>query len=512
MTDHLPSDPADWPDDPFELLNVSPSVQRRDARRAYLKLVRQYKPDQFPTEFQKIREAFESVDQLLQSPWAQYLTADDDEGGDYSQPETSYEANDGPLQENNLADFAPADDDDSFPSQTVWRDSSHGEEQQAANDFASYQPGSTGTRVKGIWRRARAGEWDDAYVLLLSRHREADNNAELYAAGYWLLKIVPEIDKERRPQDWLYDGMRNCGLQTDLTSLYRAELSRLPLEATQAESARLLELESSHDELAALARDRWHALFRVGRPDLIPADLVLLEKTIGQIDERLWLQTMLAAMNYVLFAQRTLDFNPVAYCHQQVDRMPYLQLEADALLDRFEMQVELAQELQALQQGGPPDARVWSDVIPTVWNLAYPEARERLDNVITRLGNRPQESLDKLDGFERFSSIAALELCQFLEEARGSCDRSLDDVEDSDPQLANDLAHAFISACDQNIYHRLRHAMLRFCTVHAVSPFYLANFVDEWLSFQDPQQSWRTHLESDFSLRTVYAGYRLFWT
>jgi len=61
----LPEDLNLWPSDPFELLNVKPTDDARTARRAYFKLARKYKPDRFPAEFQKIREAFESVENWL---------------------------------------------------------------------------------------------------------------------------------------------------------------------------------------------------------------------------------------------------------------------------------------------------------------------------------------------------------------------------------------------------------------------------------------------------------------
>ena len=57
----LPEDPSRWPNDPFELLNLERSVDARTAKRAYFKLIRRFKPDRFPVEFQKIREAYESV-------------------------------------------------------------------------------------------------------------------------------------------------------------------------------------------------------------------------------------------------------------------------------------------------------------------------------------------------------------------------------------------------------------------------------------------------------------------
>src|SRR5260370_450178 len=50
-----------WPEDPYQLLGVSFGVLPRDLRRAYTRLIRTYKPEQFPEHFQRIRDAYETV-------------------------------------------------------------------------------------------------------------------------------------------------------------------------------------------------------------------------------------------------------------------------------------------------------------------------------------------------------------------------------------------------------------------------------------------------------------------
>jgi len=72
----LPEDSNDWPNDPFELLSLQRSDDARTAKRAYYKLIRKYKPDRFPAEFQKIRAAYESVESWLS--WQEQMPAEAD--------------------------------------------------------------------------------------------------------------------------------------------------------------------------------------------------------------------------------------------------------------------------------------------------------------------------------------------------------------------------------------------------------------------------------------------------
>ncbi len=53
------------PDRPIEFFQLEPGFDRKTLKRAYGKLIRRFKPERFPEEFQRIRAAYESVDDML---------------------------------------------------------------------------------------------------------------------------------------------------------------------------------------------------------------------------------------------------------------------------------------------------------------------------------------------------------------------------------------------------------------------------------------------------------------
>src|SRR5205823_3559845 len=57
----LPEDVSKWPEDPYELFGVPHTVTPRDLKRAYTRLIRTYKPEQFPEQFRRIRAAYETI-------------------------------------------------------------------------------------------------------------------------------------------------------------------------------------------------------------------------------------------------------------------------------------------------------------------------------------------------------------------------------------------------------------------------------------------------------------------
>lgn len=62
------NDQPDWlrlPNDPVGFFGLSPGFDRKDLKRAYNALLRRYKPDKCPQEFQKLRAAFEQLDSQL---------------------------------------------------------------------------------------------------------------------------------------------------------------------------------------------------------------------------------------------------------------------------------------------------------------------------------------------------------------------------------------------------------------------------------------------------------------
>ncbi len=62
-----PAEP-DWnllPHDPVQFFGLEPGFDRRALKRRYNELIRQFKPERFPQEFQRIRAAYEQLDEAV---------------------------------------------------------------------------------------------------------------------------------------------------------------------------------------------------------------------------------------------------------------------------------------------------------------------------------------------------------------------------------------------------------------------------------------------------------------
>ena len=61
MTEQLTDNTDEWPVGPFELLGIPRTAERAEIRRAYSVLIRRFRPETHPKQFQRVREAFEAV-------------------------------------------------------------------------------------------------------------------------------------------------------------------------------------------------------------------------------------------------------------------------------------------------------------------------------------------------------------------------------------------------------------------------------------------------------------------
>jgi curved DNA-binding protein CbpA len=62
--------------DPFQILGISEQATDEEVRQAYLKMLKRYPPDKEPSEFERIRDAYEQVKDPRKRIHLTLLTAD----------------------------------------------------------------------------------------------------------------------------------------------------------------------------------------------------------------------------------------------------------------------------------------------------------------------------------------------------------------------------------------------------------------------------------------------------
>jgi len=170
----LPEDPRDWPDDPFTLLGVDRNVDDTTLRRAYSRRIRQYKPEQSPAEFQRIRDAYEKARRQLR--W----------------------------RTQSHAELEGAPSSGAPPAETSATSETTGNSPSADLPELRLSPDPR-AEVRLAWKVAGDGDWSEAARQLAHLALRDPDSAEIANRVHWLrvlrpsLHVVDQASRENEP-------------------------------------------------------------------------------------------------------------------------------------------------------------------------------------------------------------------------------------------------------------------------------------------------------------------------
>jgi hypothetical protein len=499
----LPDDLAQWPDDPNELLGVSFGVTPRELRRVYNRLIRIYKPEQFPEQFRRIREAYERLLRTAElfAPRAEAVDSP-------------------PAEEPQL--LPTPKEQSSDEGSTEWIAGSPRSTEEASDEEAV--PARTRRpkeELDELWESAIAGRPGAAYERLTQLTQQHAGRTELYQRLYWLLTLWPDLDARRVPADWLVQGLLATGLAGSLRELYREEVADNPAEALSERYERLLGAPISTALLADLIEWRFQAAMRLERWNVLIEDLPRLRPRFGLGEEQLWLRLLFSLADRVVWAIDAEGERLLAACRAGISSHEYVARGMPYFFDRFDLLLEASagwQKLKLCHQGNiispiwrlaftPIDGlfkyrrripAAFLRLIGVSWSRPLAEVRESLMEVLEAITTSPRRWLNHLDEMrERAPATLALfgELLDRFEKTREG------EAERCDGDVPSGLVLAFLSRLRVANYQKTRKRLLLFCIRENLAPEAIAEVAS----------SWTQALMADWPLRYVCRACRLFW-
>ena len=301
MNEHtLPDDSSRWPENPFELLGVPPGVNERDLRRAYVRLIRIYKPEQFPEHFRRIREAYEAV-------------------RSYAKFHTAFET--------------PADSPTlSAESQPVGEPVPATPEAGNFNTPVAERPRPQSLRrsleeeLDEAWNWAIEGDEAQAYARLLDLQNRYPERWETCLRLYCLLGAAPDLDTRRTPCDFLAQALRQTGGSGPCHELYHREIEDNPGEALTERFAEVLNTTTQPGLLATFVQWRWSAAVRQKRFEVIGDDLPGLRMRLAVDQEELWLRLLAFAADQLAWVSAPTNSVGLPECLDEAAQHKHLQL------------------------------------------------------------------------------------------------------------------------------------------------------------------------------------------
>lgn len=268
--EHLPEDIERWPASPFVLLNVDPGASQQQVKSAYARLIRIYKPDHFPDQFQRIRQAYH--DALGQGKHGSHFTFD------------------GQIQRGEEGEHPLGDVLWTTPARRSGRSHPEAGAGSAADpaDPIDDNFGSLAGKNRAI-----------CYQGLVDRLKGHPSNDEDSIKLYWLLRIDPELEIERQPCDWLVDWLQQNNLFGRVYQMYLQELRHNLQEGISERCLSLIACCDDPDRRLELLKRRWCCSHRVGRHELVVEDTERLRQDVDNEFSIEWARVLFAAVDHL---------------------------------------------------------------------------------------------------------------------------------------------------------------------------------------------------------------------
>ncbi|MFO0975084.1 MAG: hypothetical protein U0996_01735 [Planctomycetaceae bacterium] len=236
MSSHLPENLDEWPVSPSQVLNVPSNADRTEIRRAYAALIRKFRPETHPSQFQRLREAMEILLEGLQRGVNNSQSSESSldlapihlsEVGQFSRPEQNAE----PIARPVHLEFGT--EADRFQSQLnqLW-------------DEYSQDPSAL------VIQRLHS-------LAVSSKH-----DVTPFLMGYWATQLTPQLSPELHALRWLSDGLERFGGDAELVRLLLREFRSHPEYLAAEHSGHLSRRILNSANLQVYLSERWQLLAR----------------------------------------------------------------------------------------------------------------------------------------------------------------------------------------------------------------------------------------------------------
>lgn len=495
----LPDDLADWPTDPFELLGINRRTSKVELRKAYVRLIRAYKPEFHPQEFQRIRQAYDSATSYLSWQWIDYQTESDhaaEESGDADSPASSSEYQS--IFHRGAEDAQPdaganpsADDPLAGKRPAQRRDPFHDSLPQA---------------LEQAWRDALAGQARDAYARLVALAEEQGAREEICLRLYWLLTLSPELD-QAESVSWLEAGLKQNGHATRMRELYRRHLEHDPAAALTEGMTGVLAAAPNGQELAQLLAWRWEAASLLRRHDLMFRDLQQYRSQVLRDDEGSWLHLVINALDRLCWDDDPAADEAFQYCVREAEALEHLHVHYDNALIQLDLLVDARRDRQRLQLAVDIPIH-WLTLLPLSAMTSLEHGRNDLMLWCEAIAKDPRNALRMFDRLVHHSPTVTVRLGDLIQ--RYSSEQIVYEHDRREEELIVWQVRRLINGFENHAsYGKLRQPLLQFCVRESISP----RLVAEALPLAFPQQSLQTaqlsgQLIDDGALLYVYLACR----
>ncbi|MDB2685671.1 J domain-containing protein [Mariniblastus sp.] len=485
----LPEDSSRWPEDPFELLNLQRSDDARTAKRAYFKLIRKYKPDRSPVEFQKIRAAYESVES-----WLSWQDQHPDEEETFSS--VPHQPNETAASSNSVEMTAADDDESAEPIRQTTYSSTTLKADPVEMFFATLSSKSLNEAIphlRDVDPSQNSGQVAKASLIKYFVARFLPNSM----GNSHAMPANEEVDLGYSKGDLkrialLLEALDSPDTSSTAMAQLRFEFDQNHRLANCESVSHFLSKATDLESLSPFYFLRWEAIGHY-QPWTVVNDVKAnqhrsLEFGRGQEG---WLSLLRESMNYTVWQRDAGCVN-----HSEASWKEIAENDQTWTADSVELLV-LAADLWKRTNGAPHH---WMTVIPWARNTLQETSRRVWTPVTQEISADPVEALQTLDYLYRKYSL----LMSVFEEGLESLSRvELESAADELPwEETRKLVAGYFMDIRSSDYARNRIPMMEFCILNQMSPQTFAAAANSFVR-HEASESWFDLVQRDGPLKCV---------
>ncbi len=482
---------------PMETLGGAPGIGPREIRNSYVRLIRKYRPEQFPEQYRRIREAYEQLRGTpgkTQSSRSSVPSANLPDGSSNQQP----------VQKRRQPHAVDP---------TVIRSGTNGgarssdeppHDRQESSEVKSELP--HGYDKKTAYRELRK----------IAITRPVFSHVFTYL--YWLLRSDPSLDSECEPLDWIERGLDSMGFQETLAELFKREIAN---GADPGLKSRWMRRAMSMDaRLSALLLQSWcDARVRAHQWEPMFSGLKSIREEILNRDSEQWFRLMLFVVDRVAWEDDAIAKQVYRACWNEMEGMSECHLSFAESLLYYDEYASLVVRMRQVEAKGGRLIKLACAAVRAGWRLRAVRNIEKplpkpVENFVMEVLEDPTRAL------RQFDKIAHLETAnRQLEGGHGRSGAVLlrylnnlfsgSEVTPGMPNMESQsgIIIEFLDDMGGQKYERLREPMLEFCQREVVSMSELLHVLRANPRYEVGRGDLRLSesLQSDESFRLVLA-------
>ncbi|RLT20148.1 MAG: hypothetical protein DWI29_04275 [Planctomycetota bacterium] len=355
MSEQLSDNIEEWPVSPFEVLGLPRTAERTEIRRAYSALIRRFRPETHPKQFQRVRESFEAAMAALEVR----------------------SQNSGDIRID-LTTLVAHDDAATTPS--------------SKSPFSTIADSTTSTDdAELVWDRFSDAPDAIQYEEIRRLTQSSKSSADAFLMAYWMLRLRPDFSPGEKAAEWLIRGISSFGADPRLIDLLVDEFRR---------DADLTEPQNSGDTAGYILSSDLLCIYLIGRWNIIGqkrrwkqlADEVDRSRVRLAMDHsEAWSRLLFRVYEMVAFANDAVGGSLLESVQKEVGGMNLMQQRHLASLDTLDMLSEFRKHQYDVWLSGSPALH---QLLLESTNLSSSMFRRQLFGVIEGWIDSPLEALN----------------------------------------------------------------------------------------------------------------------